>query len=533
MKSIDSIEKARALKAKLLYDPLFFTRFFFKHQYNRKFIVGDHHVQICKKIKKVLNGETTRLIINMPPRYGKTELVVKSFMALGFALNPKCKFIHTSYSDVLALDNSESVRDLIKSDIYQTLFPIKTKKDSDAKSKWYTESGGGVYATASGGQITGFGAGQVDEDDQDLKEWINELEKMQDFSGAIIIDDPVKPEDARSETKRELVNTRFDSTIRSRTNSRNTPIIVIMQRVHDMDLTGYLKAIEPNIWDVLSLPAIKENGTALWEFKHNIEELYHLRKVNFYVFNTQYQQKTENIKTGGEFLESFEVQEHVKNVEIEENTILHISIDSNVLPYIAVSVWQIIKNDYNYIVRQVNELPARDPINTARKAGRNCAEWLKTIGYNDTIYMYGDPTTKNSNNIDDDKKTFYDLFTESLRKEGYSISDYLSRSNTSVSAMGDFVNAVLDNCIENITIEIGENCTESIGDYIETKKDKDGSILKKRETDPVTKISYEKHGHFTDTFKDFICQAFRSEFHEHKKGIIDIKPILGFKRKII
>lgn len=531
MIGVDSIEKARVLKAKLLSDPLFFTRFFFKHQYHRKFIVSDHHVQICNKLKKVLNGECARLIINMPPRYGKTELVVKSLMAMGLALNPKSKFIHTSYSDVLALDNSETVRDLIKSEMFQTFFKIETKKDSDAKSKWYTEDGGGVYATASGGQVTGFGAGQVEDEDKDIEEWITELEKMQEFAGAIIIDDPVKPEDARSETKREAVNTRFDSTIRSRTNSRKTPIIVVMQRVHERDLTGYLLKTEPGVWGVLSLPAIKEDGTALWEFKHNLDELYHLRKINMYVFNTQYQQKTENVKTGGEFLESFDNQIHVKKVAIQENTIFHVSIDSNVLPYIAVSVWQIIKNDEKYIIRQINELPARDPINTARKAGNNVVNWLKRNDYNDSIWMYGDPTTKNNNNIDDNKKTFYDLFTESIIKGGFSVRDKLSRSNTSVSAMGDFVNAIFDGAIENISIEIGENCTESINDYIEAKKDKDGSILKKRTIDPVTKVSYEPHGHFTDTLKDFVCQAFPTEFRNHMRGIIDFAPIIGHRKR--
>ena len=69
-----------------------------------------------------------------------------------------------------------------------------------------------------------------------------------DFAGAIVIDDPIKPEDALSETIRERVNNRFESTIRNRVNSRNTPIIIIMQRLHEHDLCGYLHEIEPEEW---------------------------------------------------------------------------------------------------------------------------------------------------------------------------------------------------------------------------------------------------------------------------------------------
>ena len=110
------------------------------------------------------------------------------------------------------------------------------------------------------------------------------------FKGAIIIDDPIKPEDADSPDMREKINQRFDNTIRSRTNSRNTPIIIVMQRVHERDLSGYLIDLEPDEWEVLMMPAISEEGTALWSFKHTIEELMKLKLVNELVFENQYQQ---------------------------------------------------------------------------------------------------------------------------------------------------------------------------------------------------------------------------------------------------
>ena len=130
----------------------------------------------------------------------------------------------------------------------------------------------------------------VDLEDEDLNEFIASCLDSEGFGGAIIIDDPIKPDDALSPTIRNKVNQKFDTTIRNRVNSRKTPIIIIGQRVHENDLCGFLLKKEPGEWFVLSLPCIKKDGTALWEFKHTIEELKKLREINAYVFDTQYQQ---------------------------------------------------------------------------------------------------------------------------------------------------------------------------------------------------------------------------------------------------
>lgn len=279
---------------KLLSSSLFFTRFFFKKQYNRKFIVARHHDLISKALDKVLKGQTRRLIINISPRYGKTEIAVKSFIANGLALNPASKFIHLSYSSDLALDNSETVKDLVQSVEYQALFPeVQIKKDSRAKDKWYTTAGGGVLARAAGGQVTGFGAGKVDNEDEELNEFFDDLEARKEFAGAIVIDDPLKPEGAESEIERTKVNKRFDSTIVNRVNSRNTPIIIIMQRLHEEDLCGHVIANYPNEWEVLSIPCIyEEEGkeVALWPHKETLEELQAMRKRDPVNFERQKQQ---------------------------------------------------------------------------------------------------------------------------------------------------------------------------------------------------------------------------------------------------
>ena len=276
----------KVLKVMCEKDLLFFTRYIYKENHRRNFIVAPHFVIIANKLMDVINGKTKRLIINIPPRYGKTELSVKSFIAYGLAINPASKFIHLSYSDDLALDNSSQAKEYLESEAFQKFWEMKLKKDAQGKKKWFNEYGGGVYATASGGAITGFGAGVADS-------------KL--FSGAIIIDDPLKPDDAFSEVKRKAVNERYNNTIRSRVNDRDTPIIVIMQRLHEDDLSGYLlNGGSGEEWEHLCLPALDENNNPLWEDKHTFEELEAIRQGSRYTFAGQYMQ-TPAPDEGGEW----------------------------------------------------------------------------------------------------------------------------------------------------------------------------------------------------------------------------------------
>ena len=307
----EEIKEIKVTHVMLLDDFLLFNRFMFKAQFKRKWAQWEHLYKISDVLDKVLNGEITRLMIHIAPRYGKTELAVKSLIAYCLALNPGAKFIHLSYSDTLAVDNSEAAKDLVTSAEYQRIFPhVQIKQSSRGKKKWYTTEMGGVYATSSGGQITGFGAGQTDEaedlgeDDEELDKEISELEDKiieswlgvkAKFGGAIIIDDPNKPDDADSEILRNKVNERYDSTISNRVNSRKTPIIIIQQRTHEDDLSGYLlrkqgRVEDGGVWHVLSLPSIKEDGTALCPQKHTIDELLALQHHNDIVFQRQHMQ---------------------------------------------------------------------------------------------------------------------------------------------------------------------------------------------------------------------------------------------------
>jgi predicted phage terminase large subunit-like protein len=271
-----------------------FERVFFKHRERQKFIVNRHHRLIADTLQRVIDGEITRLIINIPPGYTKTEEVVISFTAWCLAKYPDSKFIHSSYSDDLAVTNSATIRDIIRSKRFQDMWPMQVRDDTAAKKRWFTEHGGGMHAVSSGGQITGFRAG-----------------RMRDgFSGAILIDDPLKPDDAYSDTSRNRVNNRFTNTFKSRLAVETVPIIIIMQRLHEDDLTGFLLAggsgekwhhleIPVEITDDREYPAEYTHGVPvefdfepgpLWDYKHNEAEI-RILKADEYTYASQYDQR--------------------------------------------------------------------------------------------------------------------------------------------------------------------------------------------------------------------------------------------------
>ncbi len=268
-----------------------FLKWMFREIKREEFLENWHHDSICDALMKVYRGEITYLLINLPPRYSKTEIVIKAFVSWCLARNPKCKFLHLSYSDDLALDNSSAIKEIVTSDEYQSRWPMVLKQDSQSKKKWFNHMGGGMYAVATGGQITGFGAGTVQDPDAPFE-----------FNGAILIDDPLKPDDAASDTIRSRINDRFNNTIKSRVNSKDTPIIIIMQRLHEDDLAGFLLdgGSEFKFYH-LNLPALnedgksefdpREKGEALWKAKHNEDDLEAMRVSDAEMFAGQMQQR--------------------------------------------------------------------------------------------------------------------------------------------------------------------------------------------------------------------------------------------------
>jgi predicted phage terminase large subunit-like protein len=263
----------------------FYARYMFKMRRGFGWRRNWHHEVICRALMRVYHGHTKRLIINIPPRYSKTELAVVNFISWCLGKAPDCEFIHTSYSGGLAVNNAANAKQLVIDPHYRAIFPeLQIRTDSKAKGDWRTTAGGVVYAQGAGGTITGFGAGKL----------------RTGFGGAIIIDDPHKPDEVASPTMREGVIEWFKNTLESRVNDPgNTPIILIMQRLHERDLAGWLlDGGNGEEWEHVSIPAIAEEdeefrkaGEPLWAAMHPIEALRRMEKVKPFEFAGQYQQR--------------------------------------------------------------------------------------------------------------------------------------------------------------------------------------------------------------------------------------------------
>ncbi len=254
-------------------DPLYFDRYFFKQRYDAKMIVAPHIKIMAEVREKVFDGEITRLIVNIPPRYMKTDFWSINTPAKGFAKNPRARFVNLSYSNTLVLKNSADCRDIVKNENFKNMFNISTRRDRDNKQIWHTDQGGMLYSAPAKGQVIGFGAGLMEDG----------------FTGILGIDDPIKPLDANYKRLRDAINQNYVETIMSRIAHDDVPIVLIMQRVHYEDLSGFLlRGGSGEKWHHLELPVVVDNSLAypkenthgvpiqhnlpdgwLWPYKHN------------------------------------------------------------------------------------------------------------------------------------------------------------------------------------------------------------------------------------------------------------------------
>lgn len=333
----NQLSETEALRLYLERDFRAFIRYFFWVLNGSRFVWNDHHDQIVDALLRCHRHEIKRLIINIPPRYGKTEIAVIMFIAWSMAQNPKAQFIHLSFSDPLALDNSGRVRELIETEEFQELWPIQIKTDTKAKNLWRTEQRGGVKAGSARGMVTGFGAGLG--------------EDQEGFGGALIIDDPLKPDDAESETEIRNTNRRLNNTIRSRLNNpKATPIIMIMQRLHDDDPAGFaLNGGTGEEWEHLKIPVLRKDGSPLWPYRHDVEDLVAIRVADKYVWNGQYMQ--EPIPDEGDYFLADKVRWYD---ELPEHLMYYGSSDyaasdADTADYTEHAVWGICENDNVYV----------------------------------------------------------------------------------------------------------------------------------------------------------------------------------------
>lgn len=197
-------------------------------------------------------------MIALPPRHGKSELASRRFPAWYLGRNPAKNIITASYNSDLATDFGREVRNIVASSEYQNLFERSLAQDSKAANRWHTELGGAYVAAGVGTAVTGRGA------------------------HVLLIDDPLKDrEEAESELRRQRIWDWYTSTAYTRL-APGGAVVVIQTRWHEDDLVGRLLAQQEtggDKWEVLSLPAIDNEGKALWPEWYDLPALERIRQA--------------------------------------------------------------------------------------------------------------------------------------------------------------------------------------------------------------------------------------------------------------
>lgn len=224
---------------------------------NRSWQYAEHLGLLCQKLQEVERGNLLRLMVFMPPRHGKSEVISRGFPPWFLGRNPKKDIILTSYSAELAHDFSRQGRNRMR-DWSEEIFGYELAADSSKITEWRIAGyGGGMKAAGVEGSITGKGA------------------------HVAIIDDPIKNwADAQSKTKRDNVWSWYQSTLLTRLAPRGA-IVLVMTRWHNDDLAGRLLDKQPGKWEVLKFPALageddplgRDPGEALWPSRYTRDML--------------------------------------------------------------------------------------------------------------------------------------------------------------------------------------------------------------------------------------------------------------------
>ena len=304
-------EKEQALR--LLAKRDFYTFVKLKWQrYNQQPYLDNWHIRyVCEKLAFTLKDyadekrepNITRLMLNMPPSYLKTEIVGRTFPAWALGRDRTRKIIYISYSDELCRKISNQVRDLMKSPFWTQIFGEKPYFLQDNSSEFVLKEGGGLFVTTLKSAITGFHA------------------------HSILIDDPIKVSDMSSKVERERVNHNFKESVLSRLQDNHSNITILMQRLGYEDLCGFLldeRNFDERIiaqWTQISLEALNKDeitykagdfsytrkaGEPLFPQRHTAAQLDFLRKqMGEDEFSSQYQQVPQATEAGFFLIENF------------------------------------------------------------------------------------------------------------------------------------------------------------------------------------------------------------------------------------
>ncbi len=316
-----------------------------------KFYPNWHLEMICDALQMCAESKIKRLIINLPPRNLKSLCVSVAFPAWLLGIRPTERIIVSSYSQALSVKHATDCRAMMKNPWYQNVFPSsKIAVGRDTKERFATTKRGYYFATSIGGTLLGDGG------------------------NILIVDDPQTPINVMSKNQRDRVIDWFQTSLMSRLDDKKKGVIIIvMQRLHAEDLSGYLIENEPDNWQKIILPAI---GTELEEIKFN-DKIYRARKENeslnqnretlemltsvastigSYHFQAQYQQAP--IKEDSGLIKNCWIK-YYKDEDLQNCTNWYISIDcakskKETSDYSAMSVIAVDKNK-NHLLAHVDK----------------------------------------------------------------------------------------------------------------------------------------------------------------------------------
>src|SRR6056297_62086 len=265
---LDEREAAANYYRKNFYD-------FLKYDGRHYWIHGQHLQLLAQKLQEVAAGKVKKLIITLPPRHGKSELISKKFPAWYLLNNPDKEIIISSYAAELSYDFSRVARQTFRD--YQHVFGVEIASDNQAVQKWGIEGHrGGLVAAGVGGAITGRGY------------------------HVGIIDDPLKNrEEANSETMRKKIWEWYQAVFRTRAYP-DASMVIVMTRWHEDDLVGRLLKEQSEEWEVINFPALaekkdelkREEGEPLWPARYSSKELASIRKdIGTYEWLSLYQER--------------------------------------------------------------------------------------------------------------------------------------------------------------------------------------------------------------------------------------------------
>lgn len=318
-----TIEDANRVR-EILLDPNtgfeVFSKWAFELQMGFKFQMQDFHSIIFEFCQQIVNGVIDRGIVCIPPRHSKTQILSIFLPLYSFCNNPSSHNIITSYADDVVAESSGYIRQILLEPLFQKIFPaLRIDANKRSLERWGTSRSGVMHAVPTGGKMTGKGAGSL----------------STTYSGCFVVDDAIKPKDAYSAPVRKEINDRFDNTFMSRLANDGvvtgengeqikcprTPMVIIMQRVHDDDLVGHiLRGGSADKYVFLNIPGIvtpdcgsaewykklctKQAYThalpylydlkrgpgesALWPSRKSLESLIAMRIATPYTFNSQY-----------------------------------------------------------------------------------------------------------------------------------------------------------------------------------------------------------------------------------------------------